>query len=211
MRIRMNEHVIVALVATKGLEDFLRIRLTGLTGSEWIPRIVHVARPDNAADTLDPVISASRRIVPHSFAAFGGGSYPRDAAQYPTMERSPLSRSTGRRSAISAGCWTAIATSSMPILMSAGLPTPMVPGRHRTNFSARLPDRGAAAVSTGAVLGISVRKSSESTLELFDALLPTTTAGRLEALLVRTEDAGRDDHEGPGAARAFICCPKHYS
>jgi hypothetical protein len=66
----MNEHVIVALVATKGLEDFLKNSLTGLTRVGVDPRIVHVARPDNAADTIDPIV-AEAGAVAHSFAEFG--------------------------------------------------------------------------------------------------------------------------------------------
>jgi hypothetical protein len=66
----MNEHVIVALVATKGLEDFLKNSLAGLTRIGVDPRIVHVARPDNAADTIDPIVAGAGALV-HSFAEFG--------------------------------------------------------------------------------------------------------------------------------------------
>src|SRR3954464_2425540 len=66
----MNEHVIVALVATKGLEDFLENSLTGLARAGIDPRIVHVARPDNAADTIDPIVLEAGAIV-HSFVEFG--------------------------------------------------------------------------------------------------------------------------------------------
>src|SRR4051812_17165948 len=66
----MNEHVIVALVATKGLEDFLENSLTGLARVGIDPRIVHVARPDNAADTIDPIVLKAGAVV-HSFAEFG--------------------------------------------------------------------------------------------------------------------------------------------
>jgi hypothetical protein len=66
----MNEHVIVALVATKGLEDFLENSLAGLTRVGVDPRIVHVARPDNAAETIDPIILKVGAVV-HSFAEFG--------------------------------------------------------------------------------------------------------------------------------------------
>jgi hypothetical protein len=82
----MNEHAIVALMATKGLEDFLQNSLTGLARVGIDLRIVHVARPDNAADTLDPVISAAG-AVPHSFAEFGGvsaGSMPPHYVDYGT-------------------------------------------------------------------------------------------------------------------------------
>lgn len=68
--IEMNEHVIVALVATKGLEDFLDNSLTGLRRVGIDPRIVHVARPDNGADTIDPVIRRAGAVV-HPFADFG--------------------------------------------------------------------------------------------------------------------------------------------
>lgn len=66
----MNEHIIVALVATKGLEDFLRNSLAGLTRTGVDPRIVHVARPDNAADTIDPIVAGAGAVA-HSFAEFG--------------------------------------------------------------------------------------------------------------------------------------------
>jgi Nucleotide-diphospho-sugar transferase len=66
----MNEHIIVALLATKGLEDFLQNSLTGLARVGVDPRIVHVARPDNAAHTLDPIIREAGVAV-HSFVEFG--------------------------------------------------------------------------------------------------------------------------------------------
>src|SRR4051812_13267351 len=63
----MNEHIIVALVATKGLEDFLLNSLMGLIRVGVDPQIIHGARPDNAADTIDAII-AEAGAVPHSFA-----------------------------------------------------------------------------------------------------------------------------------------------
>jgi len=69
----MNEHVIIALVATKGLEDFLENSLTGLIRVGVDPGIVHVARPKNAAKTIDPIISKAGAVV-HSFAEFGPSS-----------------------------------------------------------------------------------------------------------------------------------------
>ena len=69
----MNEHVIVALVATKGLEDFLENSLTGLARVGIDPRIVHVARPDNAAETIDPIVLKAGAVV-HSFTEFGQSS-----------------------------------------------------------------------------------------------------------------------------------------
>lgn len=69
----MNEHVIVALVATKGLEDFLENSLTGLARAGIDPRIVHVARPDNAAETIDPIVLKAGAVV-HSFVEFGQSS-----------------------------------------------------------------------------------------------------------------------------------------
>jgi len=66
----MNEHIIVALLATKGLEDFLQNSLTGPARVGVDPRIVHVARPDNAAHTLDPIIREAGVAV-HSFVEFG--------------------------------------------------------------------------------------------------------------------------------------------
>lgn len=65
----MNEHSIVALLATQGLEDFLQNALIGLTRVGVDPRIVHVARPDNAADTIDPIVTGAGAEV-HSFADF---------------------------------------------------------------------------------------------------------------------------------------------
>ena len=68
----MKEHVIVALVATSGVEDFLENSLLGLARAGIDPRIVHVARPDNAAATVDPLILKARTIR-HSFAEFSAG------------------------------------------------------------------------------------------------------------------------------------------
>lgn len=62
----MNEHIIVALVASKGLEDFLLNSLDGLIRVGVDPRIIHVTRPDNAAGTIDPII-AKAGVVVHSF------------------------------------------------------------------------------------------------------------------------------------------------
>src|SRR3954469_12053940 len=69
----MDEHVIVALVATKGLEDFLDNSLTGLIRVGIEPRLVHVARPDNAADTVDPIVLKAG-AAGHSFMEFGRSS-----------------------------------------------------------------------------------------------------------------------------------------
>ena len=63
----MNEHTIVALLATQGLGDFLRNALTGLTRVGIDPGIVHVARPDNAADEIDPILAAAG-VQAHPFA-----------------------------------------------------------------------------------------------------------------------------------------------
>ena len=153
----MNEHVIVALVATKGLEDFLENSLTGLSRVGVDPRIVHVARPDNAADTIDPIVLKAGAVV-DSFAAFGQPLPVAIPITMPITERSRLSRSIGRRSAISAGCWIAIAMSSTRTSMSAGSPIPCGTSTPSPGLSARVPDRGAAAISAGAVLGISVRE-----------------------------------------------------
>jgi hypothetical protein len=65
----MNEHVIVALVASKGLEDFLQNSLIGLTRAGVDPKIVHVARPDNAANTVDPIVLRLGAVA-HSFSEF---------------------------------------------------------------------------------------------------------------------------------------------
>src|SRR5512140_2731072 len=69
----MNEHTIVALVATKGVEDFLLNALTGLTRAGIDSRIIHVARPDNAADEIDRIIADAGAMV-HSFADFSPSS-----------------------------------------------------------------------------------------------------------------------------------------
>lgn len=82
----MNEHVIVALVATRGLEDFLDNSLAGLARVGVDPRIVHVARPDNAAGTIDPVVLRSGAVV-HSFSEFDRafpGAMPEHYADYGT-------------------------------------------------------------------------------------------------------------------------------
>src|SRR5258708_1813109 len=105
----------VALMATKGLEDFRRNSLTGLARVGIDLRIVHVARPDNAADTLDPVISAAG-AVPHSFAEFGGvsaGAMPPHYVDYGTEPFITVNWEKVRYIR-----W------SMPTLMSAGLPIP---------------------------------------------------------------------------------------
>lgn len=65
----MNEHSIVALLATRGLEDFLQNALMGLARVGVDPRIIHVARPDNAADRIDPIVAGAGAEV-HSFADF---------------------------------------------------------------------------------------------------------------------------------------------
>lgn len=65
----MNEHVIVALVASQGLEDFLQNSLTGLTRAGVDPKIVHVARPANAADMIDPIVLRFGAVA-HSFSEF---------------------------------------------------------------------------------------------------------------------------------------------
>jgi Nucleotide-diphospho-sugar transferase len=55
----MNEHTIVALLATAGVADFLENALLGLTAAGIDPGIVHVARPDSATDVIDPVLGAA--------------------------------------------------------------------------------------------------------------------------------------------------------
>ena len=82
----MKEHVIVALVATRGLEDFLRNSLAGLVRVGVDPKIVHVARPDNAAKTIDPIVRGAGAVM-HSFAEFGWpspGAMPEQYADYGT-------------------------------------------------------------------------------------------------------------------------------
>lgn len=82
----MKEHVIVALVATRGLEDFLENSLTGLSRVGVNPKIIHVARPDNAASTVDPIVRNAGAVV-HSFSEFGRalpGAMPEQYADYGT-------------------------------------------------------------------------------------------------------------------------------
>lgn len=66
----MKKSTIVALVATKGLEDFLLNALTGLIRVGVDPKIVHVARPENAAKSIDRVINRFGANT-HSFTEFG--------------------------------------------------------------------------------------------------------------------------------------------
>ncbi len=82
----MNEHTIIALVASKGVADFLLNALTGLTRAGIDPRIVHVARPDNAADEIDPIL-AEAGAVTHPFSDFGSsalGALPEHYVDYGT-------------------------------------------------------------------------------------------------------------------------------
>ncbi|HWE72430.1 MAG TPA: putative nucleotide-diphospho-sugar transferase [Stellaceae bacterium] len=65
----MNEHTIVALLATAGVEDFLKNALLGLVNVGIDPRIVYVARPDSAADAIDPIVGAAGGQVV-SFTSF---------------------------------------------------------------------------------------------------------------------------------------------
>ena len=66
---KMKKHVVVALVATKGVEDFLENSLKGLVRVGIDPRIIHVARPLNAAETIDPIILKAGAVA-HSFSEF---------------------------------------------------------------------------------------------------------------------------------------------
>jgi hypothetical protein len=66
---RMNEHTIVCMVATAGVEDFLQNALLGIERAGIDPRIVHVARPDSTSETIDPILRrAAAQSV--SFASF---------------------------------------------------------------------------------------------------------------------------------------------
>ena len=61
----MNEHTVVALMATAGVDDFLRNALLGLRAAGIDPRIAHVARPDSAAPVIDPIVRAlDAQVVP---------------------------------------------------------------------------------------------------------------------------------------------------
>lgn len=77
----MNEHTVVALLATRGVEDFLQNALAGIAGVGIDPRIVHVARPESAGDAIDPIVEAAgARVVPFSqfcepSADFSGPGY----------------------------------------------------------------------------------------------------------------------------------------
>jgi hypothetical protein len=82
----MNEHSIVALLATRGLEDFLQNALIGLTRVGVDPRIIHVARPDNAADSIDPIVAGAGAEL-HSFTDFdppSAAAMPNGYADYGT-------------------------------------------------------------------------------------------------------------------------------
>jgi Nucleotide-diphospho-sugar transferase len=65
----MNEHTIVCMLATAGVEDFLQNALLGLERAGIDRRIVYVARPDSASDTIDPILrTAAAQSV--SFGSF---------------------------------------------------------------------------------------------------------------------------------------------
>ncbi len=55
----MNEHTIVALMATPALADFLQNALLGITRVGIDPQIILVARPDSAASVIDPIVQAA--------------------------------------------------------------------------------------------------------------------------------------------------------
>jgi hypothetical protein len=61
----MKEHTIVAMLATLGTEDFLQNALLGLAKAGIDSNIVHVARPDNAGEVIDPILS---RAGAHPFS-----------------------------------------------------------------------------------------------------------------------------------------------
>jgi hypothetical protein len=52
----MHENTIIAMLATLGVEDFLQNALLGLAAAGIDPRIVHLARPDNAGEAIDPIL-----------------------------------------------------------------------------------------------------------------------------------------------------------
>ena len=61
----MNENTIIAMLATLGVEGFLQNALMGVANAGIDGRIVHVARPDNAADAIDPIVARmGAQIVP---------------------------------------------------------------------------------------------------------------------------------------------------
>jgi hypothetical protein len=64
---------IVALVVTKGMSDFLSNSLSGLMRVGIDPRTIHVARPDNAADEVDPILRRADVNI-HSFSEFSQSS-----------------------------------------------------------------------------------------------------------------------------------------
>jgi hypothetical protein len=65
----MNEHTIIAMLATLGVEDFLQNALLGLAKAGIDPNIVHVARPDNAGEAIDPILGRAG-AHPFSFDRF---------------------------------------------------------------------------------------------------------------------------------------------
>src|SRR5438045_9513508 len=66
----MNHQTIVALLATPGMLDFLENALISLTRVGGAARIVHVARPDNAADA-DRILERFGAVA-HPFDQFNG-------------------------------------------------------------------------------------------------------------------------------------------
>jgi Nucleotide-diphospho-sugar transferase len=82
---RMNENTIVAMLATLGVEEFLQNALRGIEAAGIDPRIVHVARPDNASDVIDPILGSvgaqaisftrfcdpSPDLAPHAYVEYG--------------------------------------------------------------------------------------------------------------------------------------------
>src|SRR5438445_2779112 len=87
-RARMNENTIVAMIATQGVEDFLQNALLSLQASGIDTRIVHVARPDNGGELIDPIL---RRFGAHAISLDGFcdvpvDSFPRQYAEYGSRE-----------------------------------------------------------------------------------------------------------------------------
>ena len=200
----MNEHVIVALVATRGLEDFLENSLTGLIRVGVDPRIVHVARPDNAADTIDPIILKFGAVV-DSFAAFGQAfpaAMPDQYFDYGTEPFIAVNWEKVRYIRRLLDRYRHVVYADLDVgwladpLWYLDAVAKFYPLAFQTEALRRFPP----------VLcwGFLSAKSSNATLRLFDALLSDYDARPPGQAMVDEQDAGCDDHDKPGPARACL-------
>jgi len=167
-----------------------------------------VARPDNAADTIDPSSPKAGRGR-DSFAAFGQALPAGCRIIMPTTERNRLSRSMGPKSAISAGLLDRYRHVVYADLDVGWLADPLWYLDAVAKFYPLAFQTEALRRFRRAVLGIFLAaKSSNARSGLFDAMLSTMTRVRPAARGRRTEDAGCDDHDKPGLLGHVSCCPK---